>query len=298
MWRTFVLVLALVCSIDKAASLDITAAVDSEEKLVYLNLWGKVMPGDDKKFRALVLPYIRSGHLLFKVNVFTPGGDVLASMGIGNQIRLLEAMTVAPTRFSQYVNRRPVLTNNVECWFWSNSRGKEGLVADNWPNQQFKRDIETDSGASWCDCASSCFFIWASGIARTGNWVGIHRFTFNELPFGQLSPTQARTLYTQAEREYRAYLNQLDVPQSIIEKLFATPSTAIHYLTKEELELAKSTPYLEEQTQARCGSSKARGWWEGDDHLYKEDPVHIDCYRTILKDLMREGAKNYLSIDR
>ena len=33
-------------------------------------------------------------------------------------------------------------------------------------------------GNSWCTCVSACFHIWASGLARLGNYVGVHRFRF------------------------------------------------------------------------------------------------------------------------
>jgi hypothetical protein len=289
-WRALVGIAAIFfCS--EAHALDMNVALDTKEHLAYVNLWGKIEHGDDQKFRSMLLPYLRSGNLLWKVNLFTGGGDVQAAMGIGDQIRTAKGMTIAPMRMARYVDRNLVPTGEVQCWFFS---ALGGTVANNWPNQQFARNIGTNTGASWCDCASACFLIWASGLARTGQWVGIHRFRFNELFFAKLPAAEAERLYTDKEKEFTAYLKKLDVPTSILERLYATPSTKMYYLTPSELEIAGSTPYLEELVQARCGSSKARGYWQGNDHIYEEDPKHINCTRSVLKEIMPLGAKEYL----
>jgi hypothetical protein len=292
MLRIVAVLISVLSFSEKAVSLEMTTAVNTNEKLIYMNLWGQIVPGDDQKFRSTVLPLIQSGNVLFKVNLFTGGGNVQAAMGIGDQVRILKATTVAPMRMAIYANRQPVLTNSVQCWFWSSI---SGFVTNNDPKNIVKRDIQTNTGPSWCDCASACFLIWSNGLARTGNWVGVHRFKFDEVFFGGLPAAQAQELYEKAESEFKTYLAKVDVPQSITERLFATPSTSMHYLTAEELQLAMSTPYLEELTQARCGSTKAKTTWQGNSWTYAEDPNHINCYRSTLKEIMVSGAHEYLT---
>ena len=286
-WRAFACSLALFCSVGQVNALDMTPVPDRDEKLLYLNMSGKIMPTDDERFRSIVLPYIRSGYALYKVSIFTPGGDVYAAVGIGKQIHMLQATTDGPVRLAKYVGGQRVLTNNVECLSWS--KVGHNAPTNNGPYDRFKRNIETNEGSYWCDCASSCFFIWASGLARTGNWIGIHRFRFDEV-FRRMLPRQARDFYIEYETEYRAYMRELHVPQSIIDTLFATPSTSIHYLTDAELSLGESTPYLEETALARCGPSKTNESGASDENANTD----IDCYQGILKDLAREGARNYL----
>jgi len=270
----------------RAWPLDMHVVTNDEEKLIYLDVWGPIIGGDDQKFKATVMPYLQRGYVLFQVSIFTIGGDVDTAEAIGDQIRMLQARTVAPKVFANE-------PGYAACWFVADtSYGSVGYM----PQTNYKRDLSTNAGASWCDCASACFLIWASGVTREGNFVGIHRFRFNELSFGTLPPDQAKKQYEQAEDKFKAYLKKLDVPDTILDVLFATPSTSMHYLKKAELDLVESTPYLEEQTQARCGASKARSYQQGNYTIYQEDPVHIDCYRGILKGLMKEGAAEYLKV--
>jgi hypothetical protein len=273
-------------------ALDMNAEVNKSDSTVYMNLWGTIEHGDDQKFRSILLPYLRQGDLLFKVNIFSPGGDVQAAMGIGDQIRTAKGMTIAPMKMAQFVDRMMVPTGEVQCWFYSSLNG---MVANNWPNHQIKRQVAANVGPRWCDCASACFLIWASGLARAGQWVGIHRFKFNELFYGNLSPDEAQKAYDTAEKQYVAYLKKLEVPTSIVERMFATPSTSIYYLTPDELQLASSTPFLEELIQAKCGSSKATAYWEGNTHISTEDPAHIECTRGVVKEAMKVGTRDYIA---
>jgi hypothetical protein len=127
--------------------------------------------------------------------------------------------------------------------------------------------------------------------------VGIHRLYFKEGYFGSLSAADARTAYAAAEARFRAHLAKLNVPANIVDRLFATDSKSMYYLTKSDLELIQSTPYLEELTQAKCPPDKTKheyypdGQWKST----TSDPVRINCYRTILKEVMRDGVRSYLA---
>jgi hypothetical protein len=223
-------------------SLQINIKANDEEKLIYLHMWGPIVPGDDEMFKSTILPYLRNGYLLFQVMTFTSGGDVRAAMRIGDQIRTLQARTVAPT---QFVNE----PGYAQCWFVASAaNGGVGYS----PSTNYKRQLATGTGASWCNCASACFLIWASGATREGNYVGIHRFKFDELFYGGLAAGQARELYTKAENDYRSYLTRLNISEAILDRLFATDSRSMYYLTHNELQMIQSTPYLEELTQAKC----------------------------------------------
>jgi len=115
LWQLLGLVCAAVIGQSSCAALDMNVVIDGAEKLLYVNMWGKIEKGDDETFKALVLPHIRSGHVLFKVNVFSSGGNVEAAMGIGNQIRTLQAITEAPNRFYDRRGGQWVQRSSVEC---------------------------------------------------------------------------------------------------------------------------------------------------------------------------------------
>jgi hypothetical protein len=279
--RPIVFALSCLLVASPCVALEMNVATDDNEKLAFVNLWGHIDAGDDQKFRNLIVPYLRSGYLIFKVNIFTTGGNVGAAMGIADQINILQTRTVAPVRFADIVDDQPVERTYPSCSFSE--------------NYDTPKVVE---GYNWCTCASACFLIWASGITREGNHVGVHRIYFTDEGgklFGQLSGPEGRSKYLQAQASFQAYMQKLNVPSTISDRLWATDSQNIHFLTKEELELMESTPYLEEQTLARCGPDRtihmgpANGWTE------TQDIQHVNCYRAILKEFMTDGAKNYLT---
>jgi hypothetical protein len=155
--RLLVIAITLLPALRDSRALDMDWAIDKNDKLAYLNLWGKIQPGDDAKFRSMVIPLVKSGYLIFKINLFTGGGSISAAKGIADQIKILQARTVAPTRFSDILNNQLIERTYPSCWF--DKQAGEGVV------------LSPVEGHSWCTCASACFFIWASGIVREGNHV-------------------------------------------------------------------------------------------------------------------------------
>jgi hypothetical protein len=59
-----------------AMTLDMNIRYDAREGLAYVNMWGPIVKGDAQKFRALITPALRSGYLLYQLNVFSRGGDL------------------------------------------------------------------------------------------------------------------------------------------------------------------------------------------------------------------------------
>lgn len=59
--------------------------------------------------------------------------------------------------------------------------------------------------------------------------------------------------------------------------------------------LIQSTPYLEEMTYSRCGKSKTQHMSRENNWTRTEDVNHINCYRTVLNELMRDGTQKYLA---
>jgi hypothetical protein len=286
MWRAFVIALGLLNVFMPAAkALDMNFMINEEEKLLYMHLWGAIVPGDGEKFKSLVLPYIKRGYLLFNVRVFTGGGDVGAAMAIGDQVRTLQAMTTAPTEF---INE----PGYVQCWFVSWA-GKGGIGYN--PNSNIKTS-RAGGGPGWCTCASACFLIWASGSSRSGNIVGIHRIRPNGT-YGNLSVSQAREVYEGIEQHYRDYVSKLNVPATIVDRMFATPYGSMYWLNHSELQLLTSTPYLEELENAKCPPDRTKVEYDsyGNWRSTTEDPIRINCNREILKEMMRDGAREYLA---
>ena len=144
----------------------------------------------------------------------------------------------------------------------------------------------------------ACFVIWASGITREGNHVGVHRIYYLGLAgqiFGQKSGPDARAQYQQAQAVYQAYMDKLEVPRTISDVMWATEFADMHYLTEGELKLMQSAPYLEEHTLARCGPDRSTHMSPENNWTATQDIDHVRCYQGILKEFMLEGATKYLA---
>lgn len=139
----FLTVVASAVMISESCALDMNVRTDDNEKLAFVNLWGSVELGDDDRFRSLVTPYLKPGYLIIQVNIFSGGGSVTAAMGIGDQIRLLQTRTVAPTRFSDIVNGQQVQRSYPSCWFTE--------------NYGVPKPVEV---YDWCTCTSACFLTY------------------------------------------------------------------------------------------------------------------------------------------
>jgi hypothetical protein len=82
MLRLIVAALVAVSAATSARALNISVTTNEEEKLAYVHLWGPIEIGGDGKFR---------------MNIFSRGGSVDAAMGIGDQIRILQALSPGRT---------------------------------------------------------------------------------------------------------------------------------------------------------------------------------------------------------
>jgi hypothetical protein len=262
-----------------AIAAEMTWGEEANEHLGYINIIGKIEPGDGGQFRNVARWMIAKGDTIHQVILCTMGGNVEAAMDIGNQIRTLGASTKGP----DWITNAP--QGEVQCW----------------PNSQYgapvvlKKYTLTRQGDPNADCASACFLIWASGLTRDGNYIGIHRFVFDPSMYGNLSPAEAKSLYEGAMARYKQFLAERDVPVSIIERTFATESTGMHYLTRDELQLMQSVPYLEELYRARCGELHdvkefdEYGNWAGTTY----DNNWRTCARRILKEIEVAGVESY-----
>ena len=100
-------------------------------------------------------------------------------------------------------------------------------------------------------CASACALIWLGAVYRLGN-VGVHRLRIEGAEFKALSPADASKFYRQATARVTTYLDEMEVPPSIIETMVATGSTTIRWIFAGDG--LRDVPSIEEWQQASCGS--------------------------------------------
>jgi hypothetical protein len=189
-------------------------------------LRGQISKGDYEKVATFL-----KAHLPFVSNfsLASPGGDVDEALKIGRLFRKYLIATVAP------VNEHFEAT---------------GLVHDDVPFlSSGSRDLCRGQD---CICASACALIWMGGISRSGT-VGLHRPRIDDPIFRGLPPAEASTAYRQVLGRVAAYLDEMEVPKSIVASMVATSSGDILWVDNF-IDGLEEPPSIAEWEDASCGS--------------------------------------------
>jgi len=189
---------------------------------------GVIEAGDSAKFDA----FLRANHLfLDKLFLWSPGGSVAEAMKIGRLVRKGMLTTKAPDEFSFQKSLPPT--------------GRGFLTGE---------QAKVLCQGSDCHCASACFLIWAAGVVRDGNALGLHRPSIRSIRFANLPPEHASGSYRFALAEVEKYLGEMEVPRRFIELMIDTSSNDIHWLDLEESWSLKEVPSIAEWIAASCGA--------------------------------------------
>lgn len=135
-------------------------------------------------------------------------------------------------------------------------------------------------------CASSCLLLYLAGGMRyvLDGRLGVHRPYFRNDYFDQLPLVKAEAEYKKMERDFFDFVMSQGLPRSIYEKLLATPSTEVYWLTEADLALIGiSPPYLEEKFIAACGATP--------DNL-KDIKVYAKCQQGVVSSQAVNGITN------
>lgn len=108
-------------------------------------------------------------------------------------------------------------------------------------------------------CISACVLLWLAGgvhfLPTEEHKLGVHRPYFEPKQFAKLSIRDAETQYAVLAEEFRAYVLNQGLPQSIYEKLNSTSSDSVYWLTIQDLILiGGSSPAYEERFKSACGN--------------------------------------------
>ena len=148
----------------------------------------------------------------------SPGGDVVEAMKIGELVRELKLSVWAPS--------------------------KNGLL------------FPTIGSASNSVCASACFYIYAAGVQRRGEVVGIHRPYFSPSALSKSSLNEAANAQAAALELSRAFLARAGVPASIVERIGTIASDKISWLAESDLATLNGfIPEFDEWFRAKCATS-------------------------------------------
>jgi hypothetical protein len=106
-----------------------------------------------------------------------------------------------------------------------------------------------------CTCASACAFIWFGAVERDGT-VGLHRPYIDDPMFAGLPPAEASIRYRQMLDRVVSYLNDMEVPTSIIESMTTTGSGNIRWVDAIDEGVVRP-PSIAEWVGASCGRGDA-----------------------------------------
>ena len=107
-------------------------------------------------------------------------------------------------------------------------------------------------------CVSACFLLYVAAPNRTASGepnhaIGIHRPYFSSAQTSQMSPADAEAAHSAAFFRMRKWLQDNIVPQDLIDKLIARPSTDVYWLSANDIErLGSRAPWYEEWVLAKC----------------------------------------------
>ena len=116
-------------------------------------------------------------------------------------------------------------------------------------------------------CESACFFVWASGAERltSDSSIGVHRPRFKKEYFRGLSANEAGHKYLEMANVVRDYLEDMNIPNHVIENMFNQSSNNILYLNSSNLKKLRKVPFFDEWIIANCGAFTV----EEEDKIYE-----------------------------
>jgi hypothetical protein len=118
--------------------------------------------------------------------------------------------------------------------------------------QYFKEDYQ-----GGCYVYSAAMLIYLACVARKPDFnisFGIHRPRFDKSYFSGLSIGEAESKYKDMEKSVRQYLEEMNVSQSFIERMFSIPSNSLEMLdSKQLIAIAGMSPAYDEWLLAKCG---------------------------------------------
>ena len=222
-----------------------------DEAWVHIEIVGMIEKGDFNKFQAALIGALptdnREEWPLVLVYLFSTGGDLVEATRIGALVRELYIPTRAPGTVECHVIQSK---NDLQQYGW-------------WPDSVNRKTA--------CACYSACFVIWSAGMDRSGgdNWlrvengleivprtetfVGVHRPRFDSSYFSELSANEAESVYDELSENLVEFLNRMDTPEPIIERMLITPSSEMHLLSRGELESMYGYPAgADEWLESKC----------------------------------------------
>ncbi len=228
---------------------------------------GEIKKGDYDRFRYLVM----LGMVGPGIWLASPGGDLVEAIRIGKLIRKLKLEVYAPD-------------SNSKLWATT-------IHIKNPQNNV---------------CASACFFIYAAGVRRAGDVLGVHRPRFTEENLRSMSIDEVATGQSASQEFASSYLKSMGTPSTIIEIMNSTKPSDMHWLTENELKPLKGyIPEYGDWLDAKCSWASIGSDYNevckdcSVDEILTRQRVHIqtkraECRINLLEDEQRKVRSEVL----
>jgi hypothetical protein len=234
----------------RAAELYPSGRLPNPDSCSTILLKGAILPGDGDRFAKI----LRQSHpFLSSVSLWSPGGSVEDAMKIGRLIRKGLIDTRAPSKIN--VPFIDVVRSDEKQPGWGTLTSWSGGAWTSVCEGRNVSDMKDAKPSHNCHCASACFLIWAAGVERTGDVLGLHRPRIEATAFAKLPPDRAGVLYRQLLSDIGRYLAEMEIPRQLIEIMTSTSSKDLRWLTYEEADsIEDMPPSIAEWVASSCGA--------------------------------------------
>jgi hypothetical protein len=275
MWRIIWAVVIAIALTSSARSAQIFHRTQSgaDGGYTWVYIMGKIEIGDDVRFKSELLNLAKAGIRAYGVYVYSPGGLTYAALKIGRYIRTMYLGSWVPIEYEPFH-----FNTNIEYWTDFLQSRHCLMVDDNGNFAEFKYNRVTHVGNPNCICASACFLVWAAGAGTHQQGLPenqvkgaavprlsilVHRPYFDPKEYALWPGETAKARYELVEKTVRQYLNEMEVPERVVKKMFSVASTEVVPLTRDEVESMDRRslwpPYLDEMAIAKCKGDQVCG---------------------------------------
>lgn len=233
-WSLLTFMVSILAFTERICSAEVSLRDYASKPFMSLLLEGQILAGDAEKIPAYLQEAKSKGKTVARIDLRSPGGDVLEAIKI-----------------SEILNRN-IISASAPMRPYSFTDAQTGEVKTLYDRCNIAEEISDEEN---CVCNSSCAIIWLAAPLRTGGYIGIHRPRFDESYFSGLSVASAQDKYKQMSKYVSSFLVDHEVPPHIITTMMSTPSGQIYILKEDEIALVGAgKPYLLELLHAKCSA--------------------------------------------
>lgn len=251
---------------------------------------GNIEKGDFKKVvenakSFYVSHFFSEENLIFQLN--SPGGNVQEAIKIGRFFR--ESLSKTVINGNSFVDER---SNAGKYLLNELSKGEDGFVSS---RNVLYSSIDPVAESDIIKCYSACVLMFLAGVEKQliDNYytddsgradyersipvIGLHRPYYDKLFYSKLGPIEAQKAYKELEALVKDYLKEIDVSNSIVERMFRASSDEIDLISSKKIEqmTLKEEPFIDEWLKAKCGDiDDGKSILSALDYQYKKEMMH------------------------